>query len=117
MPVYEYRTDDGEIIAEFMSVHEKQLRENGDGTITLVDGRIARRHFSPVGVPSTKWGYWSDGLGTHRQDAPNLRRQLCDAGISARVNNSGQVFVESRQHRRQIMRARGLRDNDAGYGD
>lgn len=118
MPGYEYKTDDGDVVIEFMSVAEKAEREDADGRITLTDGRTGKRWFSSsVGVPSTKWGYWSNGLGTNPQDAPRLRQELCDAGISARVNDRGQVWVDGRGLRRRILRARNMRDNDAGYSD
>jgi hypothetical protein len=57
-------------------------------------------------------------LGCHPQQAPEFNRWYQQHGISgAHHDASGDCLLESRQARNEVMKLRGLRDNDAGYGD
>lgn len=60
----------------------------------------------------------SDGLGCMRSQVPELRETIRKHGIQgAEVTNSGQVRFTSRRARKELLKVRGLVDNDGGYGD
>jgi len=60
----------------------------------------------------------SDGLGCMKSQIPELRDTIRRHGIhGARVLNDGQIQFTSRRARRELLRVRGLCDNDGGYSD
>ena len=60
----------------------------------------------------------SDGLGCMRAQVPEMRQVVRERGIrGVRVLDNGQVEITSRAGRRELLRVRGLRDNDGGYSD
>jgi len=60
----------------------------------------------------------SVGLGVHRTQATEFNEMYRDAGISGAMHKEdGTLVLESRQARNKVLKLRGCRDNDAGYGD
>lgn len=60
----------------------------------------------------------SRALACHRSQAAEFNRDLEREGIKgARYERDGTFVATSRQARNQVLKYRGFRDNDAGYGD
>jgi hypothetical protein len=60
----------------------------------------------------------SIGLGCHRTQVEEFNQFYRENGInSAHHDANGDCILESRQARNQVLKLRGMRDNDAGYGD
>ena len=60
----------------------------------------------------------SDGVGCMKAQVPEMREAIRRNGIQgAQVLDNGQIRFTSRRARREVLRMRGLRDADAGYGD
>ena len=60
----------------------------------------------------------SEGVGCMKAQVPEMREMLKSRGIQgAHVRDNGQIEFTSRKARKQVMAARGLRDNEAGYSD
>ena len=60
----------------------------------------------------------SDGLGCMKSQVEEMRDVISRNRIQGvRVRDSGQLEITSRRGRRELMRLRGLRDNDGGYSD
>jgi hypothetical protein len=60
----------------------------------------------------------SDGVGCLKSQVPKLRESVKRHGIvGARVLDNGQVEFTSRRARRNLLRVRGLVDNEGGYSD
>lgn len=58
------------------------------------------------------------GLGCHRTQAREFNQYYRENGITgAHHDKDGVCVLESRQARNKVLKLRGLRDNDAGYGD
>lgn len=60
----------------------------------------------------------SDGIGCLKAQVPELRQVIRKHGIQGvTVRDSGQLEITSRQGRRDLLRVRGMVDNDGSYGD
>lgn len=60
----------------------------------------------------------SQSLGCHSSQVEDFNRRLKEAGISgARHRPDGTLEITSRTARNQVMRLRGAKDLDGGYGD
>lgn len=60
----------------------------------------------------------SIGLACHRDDVGKYNEFLKSKGVTGAYHDKdGTCVIESRQARNQVLKARNLRDNDAGYGD
>lgn len=60
----------------------------------------------------------SEGIGCMKAQVPEMREVIRKHNIKGVVvRDSGQLEITSRRGRRELMRVRGLVDNDGGYGD
>lgn len=60
----------------------------------------------------------SEGLGCMRAQVPELREEIKRRNIrGVRVRDNGQLEITSRRGRRELLKMRGLHDNDGSYGD
>lgn len=60
----------------------------------------------------------SVSIGVHRSQVAEFNKMYKDAGIvGAGHEADGTLVLESRQARNDVLKLRGCRDNDAGYGD
>jgi len=75
------------------------------------------RQFASVATASKRWPMWSIFGGVHPSQIDEARAILRKHGTDAEFNSEGDVKLESRRHRRDVMKALGRYDLDAGYGD
>ena len=60
----------------------------------------------------------STSIGVHRSQVAEFNKMYKDAGIvGAMHKENGNLVLESRKARNEVLKLRGCRDNDAGYGD
>lgn len=60
----------------------------------------------------------SDGIGCMKAQVPEMREAIRAHGIvGAHVRDNGQIEFTSRRARRNVLKMRGLHDNDGGVGD
>lgn len=60
----------------------------------------------------------SDGCGVMKSQVGEMREAIKRHGIQgAEVHDNGQIRFTSRRARKELLKMRGLVDNDAGYGD
>lgn len=60
----------------------------------------------------------SVGLGVHPSQVQEFNQMYREHGIvGASHDESGDCILESRKARNEVIKVRGCRDNDAGYGD
>lgn len=60
----------------------------------------------------------SDGIGCMKSQVPELREVVRKHNIKGvTVQDSGRLEITSRQGRKELMRVRGLCDNEGCYGD
>ena len=60
----------------------------------------------------------SQSIGVHRTQVAEFNKMYKDAKISGAMHKEdGTLVLESRQARNEVLKLRGCRDNDAGYGD
>lgn len=71
------------------------------------------------GVRSCHAGYpyYSEAMGVHPDQVQEEARVLKEAGIPTEIRSDGCLKVESRSHRRRLIRHLRMYDRDAGYGD
>lgn len=136
MPTYVYEMcDTGRIVEVTMTVFDMKARELADGTMNIrradqcwdpevknavvLNGKARRRMDIEIGAArhTSGYPYWSDALGVHPEQIPEARREFEKHGIQAEFNGEGQVKVEDRSHRARMIRACGMYDRSAGYGD
>ena len=122
MPTYKYRVDgSGELVALFMSVAEMESRQREDMTITLDDGREAKRDIAAEhgGFRNTpgNWPQLSDAAGCHPDQIQDAMSHARQAGVPTEFTPDGRAKFESRGHRAAYLRAMGMKDREGGYGD
>lgn len=79
-----------------------------DGGIAPM-GTVAYRQHDPL---------ISEGIGCMRSQVPEMREVIRKHNIKGVVvRDSGQLEITSRRGRRELLKVRGLVDNDGGYGD
>ena len=60
----------------------------------------------------------SDGIGCLKSQVPEMRNVIKQHNIQGvAVKDSGQLEITSRQGRKELLRVRGLVDNEGSYGD
>lgn len=89
-------------------------------TVKCSCGKTAERHYGR-GTPQKGdiWTeHWSDAAGVHPDQIAETTTMLYNrTGKRYDFNKEGQIHFESRQHRAAALKAMGLVDLDAGYGD
>lgn len=120
MPAYCYTTDDGEVVERVYPMGKAPRK------IKLRDGRTANRNFAvehsaPVPTTDACWPLYSRALGVPPESVAEHTKFFADRGIPCefKENKHGMydMKLNSRQHRRQVLRAVGMHDRDGGYGD
>lgn len=120
MPMYEFKTDDGEIVDVYMSFAEFDRRVK-DGIIKLDDGRKATSWFNPGSAISTVPGNYPmvcTAAGVHpdqiKEHMEHLRKMGC-----GQVNHTkdGDLIFEDKHQRRRVCEALGLFDRNGGFSD
>lgn len=73
------------------------------------------------GVAATQiaanWPMHSDALAVHPDQVQEATESARKRGVPTEYNAEGLPKLESRGHRRRLMKAYGYNDNDGGYGD
>lgn len=120
MPMYEFRTDDDEVVEVFMSFAEHDRRVK-DGVIKLDDGRKATTFWNSKSLISTVPGNYpmvSANAGVHPGQIKEHMEHLREMGCG-QVNHTkdGDVIFESRSQRKKVCEALGLFDRSGGYSD
>lgn len=120
MPIYEFKTDDGEVVEVFMSFAEHDRRVKND-TIKLDDGRKAKTFWNSKSLISTVPGNYpmvSANAGVHPGQIKEHMEHLRSMGCG-QVNHTkdGDVILESRGQRKKVLEALGLYDRSGGFGD
>ena len=120
MPIYEFKTDDGEIVEVFMSFAEHDRRVKND-VIKLDDGRKAKTFWnanSRISTVPANYPMVSSAAGVHpgqvKEHMEHLRKMGC-----GQVNHTkdGDVIFESKGQRKKVCEALGLFDRRGGYSD
>jgi len=119
MPMYCFTTQDGEIVEKYFAM--KDAPKFG-ASITLPDGRAAVRDVQAehghMRVTGGNWPMWSTFAGCHPDQIPEMKEQLRSCGTDADYDpKTGDVCFRSRGHRAEVLRALGMFDRSAGYGD
>jgi len=120
MPMYEFITDEGEIVEIQMPFAEFDKRVK-DGVIKLDDGRKAKSYFNPhKGLSTVPANYpmVSSAAGVHpaqiKEHMAYLRAKGC--GEVEHTKDGDVVFADKHQ-RKKVCEALGLFDRNGGYGD
>lgn len=120
MPMYEFRTEDGDIVELQMSFAEFDKRVK-DGVIKLDDGRQAKSYFNPGSKISTVPGNYPlvcTAAGVHpgqiKEHTEHLRQMGC--GFVEHTKDGDLVFNDKSQ-RKKVLEALGFFDRRASYGD
>lgn len=125
MPIYEFRASDQEVVEVFLSFADYDLRVQED-TITLDDGRIAKRmwgggessrHRSIATCPGN-YPMVSEFAGVHPAQIKEQQAVLKAAGVrTTHYTKDGNPVFEDKSHRREALSAMGLYDRNAGFSD
>jgi len=109
MPVYCYRTDEGELVERVFHIGKAPK------TI-MVDGVIAKRSFRDEwkSFPPTKgWPMTCVASGVNAAQADELRDYLAQAGVPTEVTSDGDPVYRSAKHRKTALAARGMHDKSS----
>jgi len=103
------------------TVAELEKRTRQDGSFVDNDGVIWDRDYeTELGVVSgcSNWPMKSDAAGVHPSQIKEASENAARKGVPTRFDSqTGQAIFESRGHRQKYLKAHGLRDRNAGYGD
>ena len=120
MPIYEFQTDDGEVVELVLSFAQFDERVK-DGRIKLDDGRMANSYFNPHKGLSTMPSCYpmvSSAAGVHpgqiKEHMDHLRKMGCGTVHHTR---DGDVIFESKGQRKRVLETLGLFDRNGGYSD
>ena len=126
MPVYEFNTDDdGELVEVFLSFAEHDRRVVND-TITLDDGRTAKKNWSggascrhrSVGTCPGNYPMVSTAAGVHPGQIKEHQTHLKAMGCGhVEHTRDGDLVFNDKTQRRRVCEALGLFDRQASYGD
>lgn len=120
MPMYEFVTEEGEIVELMMPFAEFDRRVK-NGVIKLDDGRTAKSYFNPDSKISTcpaNYPMTSSAIGVHpaqiKEHMEHLRQMGC-----GQVNHTedGDVIFEDKKQRKKVCEALGFYDRNAGFSD
>jgi len=119
MPTYCYRRrDNGEIVERVITV--AQMIQLGN-TLTLEDGVKADRdipaEMSGVHATPGAWPMESRAAGVNPDQIPQAREYAASLGVPTQFTKTGAAIFTDRQHRAKFLRAHGMFDQQAGYGD
>ena len=62
------------------------------------------------------WPVLSDSAGCHPSQIGEYRKHLASHGVDAKYTTDGRVIMESREHRRQILKALQMHDRNSING-
>lgn len=120
MPMYEFKTEDGEVVELFMPFAEFDRRVK-DGQITLDDGRKAVSFFNPhSGISTVPANYpmVSTAAGVHPNQIEEHRAYLRAKGCGdVEHTKDGDVVFRDKHQRKKVCEAVGLFDRNGGYSD
>ena len=117
MVTYCFVTDDGETTER----HYSSIPKNPPKRVKI-GNKWAHRDFSREqgGVSGGKacWPRKSLALGCSPDEVKEYEKWERELGVPTRhCPDTGDAIIESRDHQNRLMKARGLRNWDAGYGD
>ena len=102
-------------VARLFHAGEQPNEIQHDGTTCFLCGGAGSS--AVVGVGSL-WEIDSYGAGCVKSQVPEFQADSVKIGIPTEFDKkTGQAKFTSRQHRKQYMAAKGLVDNEGGYGD
>ena len=109
MPIYCFKTDDGEVVERSFHVDRVPKR------VRLPDGRRAKRslvdELRTTAVSSTKgWPLTCIASGVHASQAGELRDHLAAKGVPTEVTSDGDPIYRNASHRRKALAVRGMHD-------
>ena len=120
MPMYEFRTEDGEIVELMIPFADFDKRVK-DGKITLDDGRVAFYDWGQHKLTSTvpaNYPMVCTAAGVHpsqiKEHTEHLREKGC--GFVEHTKDGDLIFRDKNQ-RKKVLEALGFFDRQASYGD
>lgn len=104
-----------------MSVEEMEGLERDGDYYTLADGTEVMRDFRAEHAPrhagADLYPLFSDAMGVHPAQIPEMRRLARQRGVPTEFTKDGRAVLTSRGHRKDFGEAFGFFDKDGGYGD
>jgi len=110
MPVYCYRTAEGEVIEEVFPMGKAPK------SITTESGELAKRSFSAESKsfpPTSGWPLECLGSGVSAHDRGKLEKELTKLGVPTQVSADGNPIYTDANHRKKALKARGFVDKSA----
>lgn len=114
MPIYCYTNDKGETVERVYRIGKQPKAIYVQGVLHHRD--ISAEHGGFQDTPGT-YPKASFNMGNHPSQRQELASYLEAKGVPTEVNIHGDPVLRSRGHRRDVMKALGMFDRDAGYGD
>jgi len=103
------------------TVAEMQKNTDDQGTYVDKDGVVWQRdHATEIGATRScgTWPMKSDAAGVHPDQIGEAMSAASKMGVPTSFDSkTGQAIFESRGHRKRYLKAHGMHDRNAGYGD
>ncbi len=124
MPTYIFRDDaTGEsveqvypasAIPESVTVGEQVYKRDRMAEILSQHRHVSPDHPGDAGRRKT-WPIWSDSLGCHPKQVPQMSERLKRKGVSAEFDRRGRLKIESERHADRAAKALGKFKKDSNY--
>lgn len=112
MPLYRYRCD-ADHVTEHWFTTEKYKKE----VTCPMCQKKAYREFGARTQATETWPLHSTAFGVPVQQVDEARQDAQTRGVKLDFDGEGRAIFTSRGHRKDVLRAYGWIDRDAGYGD
>lgn len=83
----------------------------------LYDAALPDAEGIPAGPPLKGWPLVSNAAAVHPRQVEEAKALDRKKGVPTEYTPAGQPVLRDRAHRKRYLKAHGLRDNEAGYGD
>lgn len=114
MPVYCYRSEDGD-------THERVCKMGQAPCKVCIDGKEYVRDYQAEHghVPHSPglWPMVSTSMGVSPRQRKEAYEESVKMGVPTRFDEKGRAVFETRGQRKRYAQAMGFRDNDGGYSD
>lgn len=102
MPVYTYKSSDGDTIEEYFHGHSHPKRINRSGKVyeRWIPGDFGARKHTDL------WdGATSIAMGCTPQNLPNVQKFMNEHGVEYNIDNMGRAILKGKQHREKMRKA------------
>lgn len=114
MPLYQFACEECE---DTFDGFKPAARSSEKINCPWCDAPASRVFAAPGGHSAACWPKESIALSVHSTQAKEANEQAAKAGLATRYKDDGTAVIPSRAEQAKLVKARGMFNRGAGYGD